>query len=400
MSEFANVEAFAKSQGWVVKYADDGTPNFFFPIPQFKSSDMDSSLPEHIHPMFKINGQYVDRRLIAVYKGGDFNGGAHSIPGVKPLVNLGADALLARIKVCGAGFGPKTVADSGGILLWARKMGWSTIKGNNQYGADYRDGTRWAAGQSITVGMQRVWNGVLYTALVAHTTADENRPDTSAFYWKEEYRVGGVMAPNGENTMTGSGPASWRLGNKPNGIDDLTGNTCDQDYGYRIVGQEIQIIEDNNAADPNCDLSASSAAWKAILPNPNDDGYTLVEPGTAGTLKWNYKNNAITLDTEWDETQTGSKNTLFKDLQVNSEHVPHVPSIMYELGLFPLPGDTTPGRVYHTFSTGEQFPRRGGYRGSTSSAGLGCCNSDSVRGGVGVFFGVRSGFYEELESGN
>ena len=38
-----------------------------------------------------------------------------------PAVSAGADNLLSRIKQTGNGFGPKTVADSGLLLLLARK---------------------------------------------------------------------------------------------------------------------------------------------------------------------------------------------------------------------------------------------------------------------------------------
>ena len=55
--------------------------------------------------------------------------------------------------------------------------------------------------------------------------------------------------------------------------------------GLRLVYGELQIIPDNNAADPTCDLSASSAEWKAInaatgeLVTPDGNG------PTAGTVK-------------------------------------------------------------------------------------------------------------------
>lgn len=402
MSSYDNVEAFAESQGWVVKYAADGTPNFFFPIPQFKSSDMDASMPDHIHPMFKINGNYVSRRLIGVFKGADFGGACHSIPGVKPLVSLGFDQLAARVRATGTGFSPITIADWGGLMLLARKLGKTTIKGNNNYGADYRDGTRWAAGASITAGTQHIWNGVLYTALVDHTSANENKPGSSMFHWREERRVGGIMAPNNENTLTGTGPASWRFGGKANGIDDLTGNTCDSPAGVRFVGNEIQIIPDNDAADPRCDYTASSSLWKAILPNANNDGHTLVAPGTAGTLKLNWLNNKITLDTETDLTILANKNNAFKDVAINTTHLPYVPAIVRELGIIPLAGDTVQGTFYHYFGAAgdERLPRRGGHRYVTSFAGLGFASSYYVRSYASVTCGVRPGFDEELESGN
>ena len=398
-----SIEAFAKEQGWVVKYSADGTPNFFYPIYKCKSSDLDPSLPNHTHPAFIVNGQEISRRLIAVFKGSSIVSGGpiHSLPNMAPAVSAGADNLLDRIKQTGDGFGPKTVADSGLLLLLARKNNW-VPKGNNNYGADYRDGTKWAPGQSISVGNTRVFQGIEYTALTAHTTALENKPDVSPLHWKRGKRVGGIMVPsyinntdyNGLLTYTGSGPASWRHDGTPSGIDDLVGNTFDQDYGYRIVGQELQILADNNAADPTADLSASSSAWKAILPNPSDNGHTLVAPGTAGTLKWNWANNKLTLDTVAGDASLGSKGCSFKDLGVNTTNVPYVPAILQELGLFPISGDDTEGYYYHTFSTDERFPRRGGYCSNTSYAGLGCVFSDNVRGYSAVSYGVRSAYLE------
>lgn len=396
-----NIERFAAEQGWVVKYAADGTPNFFYPIPKMKSSDLDPSLPNHTHPAFIVNGQEISRRLIAVYKGGNFNGAAHSIPNVPPLVSLGADQLLSRIKACGTGFGPKTIADSGLLLLLARKLGYTVNKGNNNRGQDYRDGTLWAVNQSVAVGATRTFQGVQYTCLVAHTTSLATKPDIAPLYWQRGRRIGGIPVasqisdsePNGLNTLTGSGPSSWRFGGKPNGIDDLTGNTNDTDYGARYVDGEIQILADNNAADPSADMSASSAAWKAILPNSSDNGYTLVTPGTAGTLHWNWLNSKLTLDTVTADTSIGEKSTAFKDLAVNSTNVPYVPSIMYELGLFPISGDTTQGTVYVNPS-GERFLRRGGYCNYTSGAGLGCVGGSGTRSGTYAYYGVRSGFLE------
>jgi len=396
-----NIERFAAEMGWVVKYAADGTPNFFYPIYKCKSSDLDASLPNHTHPAFIVNGQEISRRLIAVYKGGNFNNACHSIPNVAPLVNLGADQLLAKIKACGTGFGPKTVADSGLLLLLAKKLGCSTVKGNNDRGVDYRDGTKWAVNANVSVNDVRVFQGVAYTCLVPHTTSLATKPDVCPLYWERGRRIGGIPVasqisdsePNGLNTLTGSGPLSWRFGGKANGIDDLTGNCFDQDYGYRIVDGEIQILADNNAADPSADLSVNSAAWKAILPSSSDDSYTLVAPGTAGALHWNWLNSKITLDTVTADTTIGEKSTQFKDLAVNSTNLPYIPCIMRELGLFPISGDTTQGNTYINFG-GERFPRRGGFYVNTSYSGLGYVHASNTRSVTNAYFGVRSGFLE------
>jgi len=199
---------------------------------------------------------------------------------------------------------------------------------------------------------------------------------------------------NGYNTLTGSGPASWNHDGTPSGINDLTGNCFDQDYGYRIYDGELQILENNNAADPDADLSASSASWKAILPNAANNGYTLVAPGTTGTLHWTWQNSKITLDTVAPEFDDEYRGTNFKDLAVNTANVPYVPCILQELGLFPISGDDTQGYYYVQMSRGERFPRRGGNCGSASSAGLGCVDSAYSRGSRDVVYGVRSAYFE------
>ncbi len=403
MSAYETLEALAQQNGWVVKYASDGSPSIYFPIYKCKSNELDASLPDHTHPAFIVNGVEIPRRLIAVYKGGSFisAGQILSLPNMPPRVILGADELLARLKLAGSGFGPKTVADSGLLLLLARKNNW-VPKGNNCYLTDYRDGTPWEPAKTITVGLKRVLWGWEYEALTAHTSAVENRPDKSPANWKKGKFIGGIPVAsqisdsvnNGYNTLTGSGPASWRLDGTPSGIDDLVGNCFDQDYGYRIVGQELQILENNNAADPAADLGASSAAWKAILPHQGDNGHDLVAPGTAGTLHWTYQNSKITLDTVAQDPDDQSRSTAFAQLAVNATNVPYVPAILQELGLFPISGDDTLGTVYHTFAAGELFPRRGGSYYNTSSTGLGSVSSGFARGRADAGFGGRGGFLE------
>jgi hypothetical protein len=149
-------------------------------------------------------------------------------------------------------------------------------------------------------------------------------------------------------------------------------------------------LENNNAADPNADLSASSAAWKAILPNASDDGYTLVAPGTEGTLHWNWTGSAIQLDTQCDDLTVGMKGQSFKSLTAHSTRLPYVPSIVKELGLFPTgSADQTEGYYYVNFVAGERFPRRGGSYYYTSNAGLGYVHASNERGDALTLYGCR-----------
>ena len=128
--------------------------------------------------------------------------------------------------------------------------------------------------------------------------------------------------------------------------------------------------------------------WKAIKPSLTDETYTLVAPGTAGTLHWNWLNGKVTLDTESIE-DAESRGTPFVSLARNTSHVPYVPTIMRELGLFPCEGDNvTQGYLYVCLS-GERLGRRGGNYNNTSNAGLGYLNGNNVRSNANANYGCR-----------
>ena len=396
------IEQFARDQGWVVKYAADGTPNFFYPIYKCTSQSLDASLPATTHPAFIVNGVEIPRVLVGVYKGSRLNNAVHSLPNMAPQVSLGHDELRALCTAAGPGFTGKTVAISGLLLLLAKKNGWDP-KGNNSYSVDYRDGSPWELAKAYTTGTKRILWGWEYECLANHTSEDANRPDRATHLWARGKKIGGSPVasyisptiPNGNITLTGSGPMSWNLNGKANGITDLNGNTFEQDFGYRIFDGELQILPNNDALDPAANLSAGSAAWKAILPNADDTGYTLVAPGTAGTLKWDIPEGTLvpTLSTTI-TNRPGGKDTVFTSL-TKAADLAFVPSIMYELGLFPIPGDTTKGRVYYNNAAATEYiPRRGGNYGATSLAGLGFVLGNNSRGNASVTYGVRSAFRE------
>ena len=395
------LEAMAQERGWVVKYALDGTPSLFYPIYKCTSQSLDASLPATTHPAFIVNGVEIPRVLVGVYKGSELNAAVHSLPMAAPRVSLGADELLTLCKAAGPGFTGKTVAISGLLYLMAKKNSWQP-KGNNSNGFDYRDGTKWAPGASIVSGNKRVFQGREYTCLVNHTSALENKPDIFPAYWSKGKLLGGIPVAstisagdyNGLTTLTGSGPLAWALGGTANGIVDLNGNCYEQDYGYRVYGGEIQILPNNDALDPAANLAANSPSWKAILPNAGDEGYTLVAPGTAGTLKWDMPANVPTLDTTI-TTRAADKAVGFTSL-TKAAGLAYVPTIMKELGLFPiLPDTNTQGSAYYTNTDAAEFiPRRGGYFLITSLAGLGFVYCGFVRSLASSILGVRSAFLE------
>lgn len=397
------LEFLAKKYGNVVKYDKEGNvAGIFVRFDKRKSSDLVAGLPEHTHPAFIINGVEQDYILLGKYKAGKTgasDGRLLSLPNIPPVASMGADQLMAGMKKAGPGITGMTVADAGFIKLLAQKEGW-TPHGNNDWGSDYRDGSSWIKGQSVSKDTVRTFEGFLYTCLIAHTCAAELRPDIAPNYWKKGKQVGGTSyEPSGakdENkqtgykTLNGSGPLDWYLGSDLGNMSDLIGSSLELNTGYRIVDGEIQILENNNAADPDADLSASSAAWRAILPNNANDEYSLVTPGTSGTLHWNFLNNNITLDTQTDDLTVGAKGQSFASLKQNTSRLPYVPSIMKELGLFPTgSGDDTQGYYWVNMSKGEFFPRRGGNYHYPSNTGLGYVSAADPRGSAYVYYGSR-----------
>jgi sulfatase modifying factor 1 len=380
------LEFLAHQYDNVVKYDADGKPSIFVRFPKMKSSDLDASLPDHTHPAFIVNGVEQDEILLGKYTASSLTGSGsdgktlYSLPNMPPAHTRNADQFLAQVRAFGGGVSGMTVADRGFILLLAQKNGWNP-GGNSDYGHCYKDATRYDLGKSVKVGDKRGWRGWLYECLQAHTTSMELYPDVAPMYWKRIKHIGGVEAyPNMRDgnknnlllTLTGSGPLDWYLGGTPGSLCDVVGNQLEQDYGYRIVAGELQIMENNDAAHPETDLSASSAAWKAILPNASDDGYALVAPGTAGTLHWTWTNSKITLDTVAPALDEQYRGTNFKDLAVNSANLPHIPYIVRELGLFPTQGSAMKGYSYMQFTAGERIPRRGGSSYNGGLVGLGC----------------------------
>ena len=74
------------------------------------------------------------------------------------------------------------------------------------------------------------------------------------------------------------------------------------------------------------------------------------------------------------------RGTTFSQLGVNTANIPYMPSIMYELGLAPVPGTTVQGYFYVHMTRDERVARRGGLYYSTSSAGMAYLNCHYARG--------------------
>lgn len=392
------LEYLAECYGNVVIRDRDGNPGVFVRFDKCMSSDLDPSLPNHVHPAFIINGKEQEYILIGKYKGAEVKAGGaiYSAPNAMPVRSQSIDTVLPKIRsaVPGATSG-MTMADHGLIKLIAQKNGW-VPKGNTLYGVAYGDGSLWRTGQNYAAGNVRCFAGWSYTCREAHTSSVLNRPDLTPTLWEKGEQLGGVICDTvidstyrvGYRTLNGSGPLSWYMGGA-GGIADIIGSSLEFRYGVRLVDCEIQIMENNDAADPAQDLGEDSGAWRAILPHAEDDGYELVEPGTSGTLHWNWTGSAIQLDNQCGSLTAGSKNQAFGTLTA-SARVPYVPCIMKELGLFPTGAeDETAGNFYVNFAEGESIVRAGGAFSTGGNSGLGSVRMDVPRSTTTNALGCR-----------
>jgi len=168
--------------------------------------------------------------------------------------------------------------------------------------------------------------------------------------------------------------------------------------GYRTNEGEIQILQDNNAADGTKDQSLASALWKAIL----QDG-SLVAPGTADTYKWDYVTTApasgtaafllnITKDNPpADATPYGVQT--FSTLAAKAGVTIH--DLLRHLLIMP-PLTNAPLGTQYMRNVGERFGYAGGPWYSTSYAGLGYRGANIVRSNALNAVGFRPAFYRAL----
>ncbi len=403
------LEFLARSFENVVKYDADGNPSIFVKFPKMKSSELDSNLPDHTHPAFIINGVEQDYILIGKYLGSTLSGNTgtiYSLPNMPPVINRTDEQMLQQARAFGDRVSGMTIADRAFMTLLALKMGWNP-KGNGTYGADIDKGTPYMyASGTIEAGTEFVYRGRIIRCKVTHTQSEATTPDKSSGYWEWGRRVGGIEATNvradvgnAKNTtltLTGSGPKEWYLNGQLDSVADFVGNQAETVYGARLgpYGQ-IQIIENNDAADPNTDISANSAKWKAIRPNAADTGYMLVPPSTGGTLYFRPGTGGespLVLDTHkgtGSQTEYAVPCGTFRDIG-KSPVLVHIPTILKELCLFPLTNRPIgqSGNIHFQYSE-NILPVRFGADFRANNLGL--CNIvfGEEEGSNGMFYGIR-----------
>jgi hypothetical protein len=311
-----------------------------------------------LHPAFMVNGSIVEI-LVGKYLAGKVAGTNHavSLRGLSPANYTTFDNALSLCAAKGVGHHLMTQAEWAYLSLLAIREGYQP-RGNDYYGKSYQDSTEFG----------RAGNSYVY--------AD------------------GKMGP----TLTGSGPVGWHLDGTPFSPADLRGNVLEWNGGYRINEGELQVIQDNNAADNTKDQSVSSVLWKAII----QDG-SLVAPATADTYKWDYVSAApasgsapfllnIAKDNPPVDGTPYGANT-FSTLTAKAGVTVH--DILRILGIMPPLANAPLGTQYMR-NVGERFGFAGGNWFYASNAGLGFRDALNERTTSSSSIGFRPALYREL----
>lgn len=321
-----------------VKLDDVGMPSVMFVVPKYLSSQLNSNLDATVHRAFKMNNAEKDKVYLSKYQNIVMNNRAYSLPMQNPAHTINWDNALAACRAKGEYWGLTPMALWGAIALWCKTNN-TMPRGNNNSGSD--------------IG-----------------------------YPHER----GVITTDGK-TATGSGPNSWNHNNAPDGIADLNGNVSEWCAGFRVVQGEIQVIPDADCMLSTSDMSEGSSHWKAIL----EDG-TLVDPGTADTLKYDYVTSKWTLAKTITNMDDSSRYCYFKDMQDGGLMVPQ---LLKELAVFPADSSGYNNEYFYlnNGAAASRFPYRGGSRTDATSAGVFCSGLNGARSLASTALGFRSAFY-------
>lgn len=338
-----SIEALSGGKNTVL-FDDLGMPSVMVPFPKLKMSDLIAGGSENIHPAFSVDGVEKSVIYVSKYQNIVLNERGYSLPMRDPRASLNFDQAVTYCRNKGKGWSLTPYSLWSAIALWCRKNG-TMPRGNNNYGAD-------------------------------HAYGHEKGVPT--------YYESGKIA----RCATGSGPNTWNHNWMPDGIADLNGNVWEWCAGMRLMNGEIQIIPYANCMAADASMGASSTLWKAIAA----DG-TLVEPGTAGTLKYNYVSGHIQL-TSGDITPEDTwRGDTYQNMTLDSALT--VPEIAKALLIYPdEPGGDYGGDGHYMNNSGERLPRCGGFWSSPSNAGVFYVGLSHPRSGSSTYLGFRSAYCE------
>lgn len=338
----------------VILTDDKGLPSVMVYVPKFKMSDVLDNGTDSTHPAFIVDGVEKSGIYISKFQNVAYNSRAYSLPGEDPKASINADTARNYCENKGAGWHLMSAMEWGALALWCKKNGWLPW-GNNNYGKDTRE--------------------TMYRAVPTLIGSD------------------GKI----NRVATGTGPVEWSHNKQLDGIYDLNGNVWEWVDGMRLVYGELQILENNNAADSDNSKLASSNAWKAI------DGTTgaLITPNGNGTTTNSLKLDYISSKWKWitgtiSSASDSSRSCTFVNVSIDNTVCDEAQEILHALAM--LPDDTTFDYEGDYFwannGTAERFPYRGGRWRNGSNAGVFYLYLSAPRSDVGANIGFRSAFYE------
>lgn len=325
-----------------VIYDDTGMPSIMVGVPKMKYSDLITGGTDEVLPFWIVEGEEKDTIWVSKFQNIVENDRAYSLAMKLPKNYITYDAALAACRKKGNGWHLNQTGVFACLNLLSQKMG-TVPHGNTNYGKDHY-----------------------------HT-----------------YEKG--IQPQGETqrTLTGSGQPTWYHNHDTSGIADLNGNVWEWTGGLRLMDGEIQIIPYGNCMKIDCDMTAASTLWKAIMP----DG-SLVEPGTAGTLKIDQVSASaglrINTTVEYPTSGEAYRNIAFKSLTAKSGV--NIPKLLIALGLYPEESATYGNDQIWARNHGERLPLRGSSFIVASNSGPSALVLNNVRSNSVVNVGFRSAF--------
>ena len=335
---------------------DMGMPSVMVPFPKLTYADIMTGGTQDPLPAFLVDGHEIPVIYESKYQNIVVNDRAYSLPFEDPRVYATFDQALQFCRNKGDGWHLHSNA------LWAAIQSWcyknqTVPHGNGNYGKDYSNPHE---------------HGVV----------------------TYRYASGANMIDG--RTATGSGPVTWYHNYDSSGIADLCGNIWEWVAGLRMVNGEIQIIPYGNCMKADCNMSATSTEWKAIMPNG-----TLVAPGTAGTLKYDGESASgaprINTAVEFAPTGDGYYHRQFGTLPAKTGV--DIPPIMKALGLAPIADyEYGNGEFFIRPQEAERLPIRGAHWFSTTSAGVAALSLNHPRSISNYSVGFRAAFYEKLQT--
>lgn len=343
---------------------DTGLPSVMVFIPKFKNSDVLTGGNDSTHPAFIVNGQEIPGFYYSKYQNKVNNGVAYSLPGEDPANYVNFDTSIARCTAKGAGWHLSTNAEWAAIALWCKANGFLPY-GNNNYGKDARESN--------------------YRAIPSMARDSSGRV---------------------QRVATGTGPLSWSHDKTMSGIWDMNGNVSEWQGGIRLVWGELQILPNNDAADPDNPQNATSTCWKAInaatgaLVDPECSTTDTAATVSGSTVRLDYVSNKWKFTTSITSATDGARSCTFGSVTADSTIGDATKALLRALALLPdadaAEADYEGDLMYWVNGVAERSASRGGNWAYGATAGVFFVGGVNARSNSLTALGFRSAYIPEI----